>query len=232
MWDPALGAGRRLPINLALTVDVFEAANLTRVATPDIRLELFGPARPHRAGERVVYDQTSPTGILHLGIDRDGTLVLQRSAHPVASHPEPVSREADASPAPVAPPPQDQPETRQQCPTPPDASANREAREEAERVKLTGRLGRAPTFRTSPRGTLVGRFPLAVHREDGTTVWHSILAFGSRTEQLRTRAAAGDLAKGREVDIVGYPHTRQVPGKDGSIRTVTEIHAAAMVKRS
>lgn len=81
VWDPALGAGKRLPLTPELTVDVFESADLTRVATPDIRVELFGPARPHLAGERIVYEHTGTTGSLHLGLDPDGTLTLKRSHH-------------------------------------------------------------------------------------------------------------------------------------------------------
>lgn len=102
---------------------------------------------------------------------------------------------------------------------------------EQPRLQLTGRLGRDPSFRTSPRGTFIGRFPLAVHQQDGTTSWHTILAFGERAKQLQHRAEAGELTKGQEVSLVGYQHTRTQPTRDGESKTVTEIYAVAVTRR-
>src|SRR5512144_322356 len=106
-----------------------------------------------------------------------------------------------------------------------------EAETEQERIALTGRLGRDPSFRTTKTGSLVGRFPLAVHREDGHTDWHTVLAFGPRAEQLQRRLAAGELTQGREVDVVGYLHSNTRPGKDGKPRQVQEVYAVAVKKR-
>src|SRR5512144_1694553 len=105
------------------------------------------------------------------------------------------------------------------------------AETEQERIALTGRLGRDPAFRTTKTGSLVGRFPLAVHREDGNTTWHTVLAFGPRAEQLQHRAASGELTQGREVDVVGYLHLNERPGKDGKPRKVQEVYAVAVKKR-
>jgi single-stranded DNA-binding protein len=45
------------------------------------------------------------------------------------------------------------------------------------------------------------------------------------------RTQAGELAQGRQVDVVGYLHTNERPGKDGRVRTVQEVYAAAVTKR-
>ena len=65
---------------------------------------------------------------------------------------------------------------------------------EKRRVVLAGRVGAAPAFRTTPKGQTIAQFPLGVHPEPYTTVWHTILAFGERAEQLR-----GQLKKGEQV---------------------------------
>ena len=98
-------------------------------------------------------------------------------------------------------------------------------------MQLTGRLGRDPSFRTTTKtGTLVSRFPLAQHHDDGTTRWHTVLAFGDRAHQLQRRTQAGELAQGREVEVVGYLHTTTRPGKDGRVRPVQEVYATAVTR--
>ncbi|MFG2557303.1 single-stranded DNA-binding protein [Streptomyces sp. NPDC048581] len=85
-----------------------------------------------------------------------------------------------------------------------DASETKEA--DGQRVKLVGRLGRTPTIRTTASGKLVGKFPLAVHLENGETEWHDVLAFGDRAAVLQKRAESEELVKGREVEVVGNVH--------------------------
>ncbi|MGW8600790.1 single-stranded DNA-binding protein [Streptomyces sp. NPDC055893] len=100
----------------------------------------------------------------------------------------------------------------------------------AQRVKLVGRLGRNPTFRTTASGKLVGKFPLAVHLENGETEWHDILAFGDRAAALQKRAEADELVKGREVEVVGYVHEREYKARNGETKVAREINSVA-VKR-
>src|SRR6185436_18957762 len=96
---------------------------------------------------------------------------------------------------------------------------------EQERVTLRGRIGKVPTFRTTGRrGLLVGSFPLAVHPDLEQTVWHTILVFGDRAGKLKEK----NLAAGQEIEIVGYPHEREVQTRAGGKKTVTEIYATAI----
>ncbi|WP_405626157.1 single-stranded DNA-binding protein [Streptomyces sp. NBC_00016] len=118
--------------------------------------------------------------------------------------------QAEATPEPVKPT-EGAPQKEQ------GAKEEAEASEaERQRVKLVGRLGRTPTVRETANGKLVGKFPLAVHLDDGTTRWHNILAFGERAAALKTRAEAGELVKGNEIEVVGYLHEREYQGKDGA----------------
>lgn len=98
---------------------------------------------------------------------------------------------------------------------------------ERQRVTLAGRLGQAPTIRTTPKGTLVARFPLDVKDEAdlAKTTWHTILAFQKRAEQARDH-----LKKGDPVEVIGYRHHREIPGRDGP-RTIDEIYATVIKLR-
>jgi single-strand DNA-binding protein len=85
---------------------------------------------------------------------------------------------------------------------------------------ITGRVGQQPTIKQIKTG-LMAKFPVAEHQPDGTTTWHTIVAFGKTAEGLRE-----SLEKGRMVTVAGYPHEREVSGKAGQTRTVTEIYLA------
>ncbi|WP_184932108.1 single-stranded DNA-binding protein [Streptomyces nymphaeiformis] len=112
------------------------------------------------------------------------------------------------------------------------AADDAEAKEaDGQRVKLVGRLGRNPTFRTTASGKLVGKFPLAVHLENGETQWHDILAFGDRAATLQKRAEADELVKGREVEVVGYVHEREYKARNGETKVAREINSVAVKRR-
>ncbi|MBT2451268.1 single-stranded DNA-binding protein [Streptomyces sp. ISL-43] len=113
-----------------------------------------------------------------------------------------------------------------------DQQAKQETAEAgAERVKLIGRIGRTPTVRETAGGKLIAKFPLAIHLEDGTTKWQDVLAFGDRAQALQKRAEAGELVKGNEVEVVGYAHTREYKGRDGTPKTAQEIYSVAVKRR-
>ena len=94
---------------------------------------------------------------------------------------------------------------------------------EQERVRLSGRAGADPSFRTTPNGTLVGRFPLAVRDGEKPTAWFPVLAFNQRAEQLREI-----VKRGAALDVVGYLHPREVRSREGKTRTVQEIYAVTV----
>jgi hypothetical protein len=95
------------------------------------------------------------------------------------------------------------------------------------RLHLAGRVGADPVFRTTPKGTLVGRFPLAIHNPDNTTTWQQVLAFNARAEKLRDTIHKGDA-----VQVVGYVHEREGKGRDGQPRTIRELYAVTVTARA
>ncbi len=97
---------------------------------------------------------------------------------------------------------------------------------EKQRVKLLGRVGREPVFRTTRNDVLIARFPVAVREDDDSTTWHQVLAFNERAKKL-----AGTLTKGQMVEIVGYQHERKTKTTDGKTKTVQEVYAAVIKPR-
>jgi len=72
---------------------------------------------------------------------------------------------------------------------------------------------------------------LAVHDVDGKTSWHTIVAFRDRAAALQKRVEQGDLVKGREVDVIGFLHTKEEAGRDGTPKKVEEVYVVAVKKR-
>src|SRR5215212_450120 len=99
---------------------------------------------------------------------------------------------------------------------------------EQERLTLVGRLGQNPTIRTSRNGVLIARFPLGVKDETDVnkTTWHQVLAFRQRAEMVRDTLHRGDA-----VEVIGYKHEREIPGRNGP-RTVEEVYATVIKPRS
>lgn len=97
------------------------------------------------------------------------------------------------------------------------------AAHERERVVISGRIGRPPVVGTTPKGQPKLTFQVAEHPTPDDTVWHHVVAFGGRAEQLR-----GTLRGGEPVEVVGYRHERVVRGRDGQPKTVAEIYATAV----
>jgi single-strand DNA-binding protein len=96
------------------------------------------------------------------------------------------------------------------------------AKENKERVVITGRVGREPTIKQIKSGVMA-KFPVAEHHPDGSTTWRTIVAFGSKAEALQ-----GALTKGEHITVSGYPHTREAQTKSGQKKTVTEIYLAGL----
>jgi single-strand DNA-binding protein len=100
-----------------------------------------------------------------------------------------------------------------------DATAGKEP---TERKVITGRVGRTPTLRQIKSG-LMAKFPVGEHLPDGSTTWHTVVAFGKTAEALK-----GSLTKGQLITVGGYPHEREITGKAGQPRRVTEIYLAGL----
>src|SRR5512144_98240 len=259
--DVAYGEGVQYSVGRGNTrLEIFPKTGVTRLTAPGVRIELFDNVTLAVSNGGVEFSRTQPGQDASLTLVPNGGVVFTLVAggenaptaateplpQPAASHPTPALGGPEAPqqagndrvgttnvPRPVSDPPAG-PQTARDMTSRPTGGGqpNRQAQEaKQERIQLTGRLGRVPTFRTTTSGSLVGRFPLAVHREDGHTTWHTVLAFGTRAEQLQRRLAAGELIRGREVDVVGYRHVNERPGKDGKPRQVQEVYAVAVKKR-
>lgn len=139
-----------------------------------------------------------------------------------------VAREpgaADPLPAAVEPLPSDGSvpveSDRGGAPTPVETLATVEQREQ-ERVTLRGRMGKPPRFSTTPRGVRRAEFNLAVHEDDASTTWHTVLAFRERAERLE----AANPQRGQATAVIGYHHRTQRTDRAGNPTTVTRIVAA------
>lgn len=96
------------------------------------------------------------------------------------------------------------------------------------KVELAGNLGREPTIKYTPQGTMVCTNSLATSNDykDKTTgewvkkppFWHRLVAFGKTAEDLST------YGKGQKIKVVGKIAYREWTDKDGVKRNVTEIN--------
>ena len=205
MDDVEFGAGQRFMVGLdqlVLSLELYPATSAARIQTSDVRIEVRQLVPPAVATETLPSDHESVLLLsrkrereLRISLTAAGGVALQFEA----TDPLPQDAPAEAEP-----------------PKTPDNSAQR--KEAAQRITLSGRLGAAPAFRTTPKGVLVCRFPLAVHQDDESTAWHQVLAFGKRAEQLQEK-----LEKGQRVEVVGYRHEHEVEKRGGGSRLVSEI---------
>jgi hypothetical protein len=97
--------------------------------------------------------------------------------------------------------------------------------EEKKRVHLEGVVGRKPTYYETRRGTPVARFSVGEKTDGGSTDWHDVVAFKKWASFVRDT-----LHKRDRVEVAGYPHEREVKGKDGSTKTVHEVYVGFLQK--
>jgi single-strand DNA-binding protein len=96
------------------------------------------------------------------------------------------------------------------------------------KVILIGRVGQQPELKSTPSGTQVSNFSLAVSetwndkqgRSQERTDWIRIVAWGKLAE-----ICAKYLLKGKEVYIEGKLQVRDWEDKEGNKRTTTEVLA-------
>jgi single-stranded DNA-binding protein len=98
---------------------------------------------------------------------------------------------------------------------------------ERKRVHLEGVVGRKPTFYETRRKTPVARFSVGEKTQEGATQWHDVVAFNQWAVYVRD-----NLNKRDKVEVAGFPHEREVKGKDGMTKTVQEIYVGFLKKTS
>lgn len=93
-------------------------------------------------------------------------------------------------------------------------------------VTIVGNLGRDPELSTTPSGTSICKFSVAVNDRIGSgdnakelTTWYRVAAFGKQGE-----SAAKNLVKGRQVQVTGRL-VQDTYTKDGVERTSLEVNA-------
>src|ERR1035437_1631040 len=153
-------------------------------------------------------------GQVDLTINRRG-IVRLGIMPPIAPADQPL--DTNTSPAIESPPSANSGAPRQQPET-----ATKEKGKEA-RVSLIGRVGTDVALSKTSAGKIVASFPLATRTVDKKTVWTTIVAFDKRAEALKE-----NVAKGQQVQFVGYRHVTDRTMKDGSTRQVEEIYAVVV----
>jgi hypothetical protein len=204
--DERLGPGYFMDFGTTecwLRVTVFEQARALSIQSNGFQARFKGIQRVSHQGDNLRFEVLHDHERLDVDVFADGTYGIRKFAQPRLDQDD--SRRALSSEAPP--------------------SAEQQPENEHERVILRGRVGRAPTFRTTAkRGVLIGSFPLGTHPDVETTVWHTILMFDNRARALQEK----NLAVGEEVEVVGFPHKRDVQTPSGERKTITEIYATAV----
>ncbi len=173
---------------------------------------------------QIVHDQIYPAATVKVAITQQGEVAVFVS--PLAK--------ADAPPPSIAPDAPARPEPTPALPSQPEHSLPAKTgaapeQEKAPRVMLTGTVGALPTFRESKTGRLIAQFPFATHPQgEEQTTWSTILFFQERAQKLQQAVESGAFRKGQEWVITGYPHTREVPQPDGSVKLADEVYAVAI----
>lgn len=198
---------------------------ILRVTTPSARLELTGLSQPVVAAEGVVWEQ----GDSFVSVSRAGELTLHLS--PMSTNREVEQAAPEAVSSAEGPLPQVEPVpvfTADSVPSQEPSVDTPVQPEKEERVKLFGRLGTDPTFRTTRNNKLIGQFPLAVRLDEETVKWEKIVAIGPRAEKLRNELK---LSRGRAVEVIGYRHKEMRKDRKGNERDVEEIYVVAIIPR-
>ncbi|TAK28806.1 MAG: single-stranded DNA-binding protein [Chloroflexota bacterium] len=203
--DIAFGDGLRFVVDQekGKTLELYPQAGVARVSTRDARIELHRVDPPLVSSEGIMFDGQREGEAVRLSVTPRGEIALL-----IAPLTGEVDNVPEETPGPEKPP--EQAESR-----------------ERERLMLAGRVGATPAYRTTPKGLLVARFPLAVHHhEEQKTSWHTVLAFGERAKKLQD-----NLKKGDAIEVIGYLHTRQMRTREGKNRMVQEIYAVVVKTR-
>lgn len=235
--DVAHGDGTRFALSSdeSRVLEIYPQANIARLDLPGARLELYRQGAPIVQPHGLRFDQDQDDQPLTVTITASGAVTLwlgpsqtaETAPEPPDSTPDGIDVHGEAQPrrhtdlggAEIPDPDAIQPAPSTQADT-----ENSPEGQEQPRVDLRGRVGHDPFVRRTPRGTLLARFPLAV-REEGKEkpTWHQILSFGDRASRVQET-----ISKGQKVTVIGYPHQREIPQKDGSVKLIEEIYAVVV----
>lgn len=206
--DVAYGDGSALDIgNGAALLEVYPDAAVTRVTTPNARVELFRVPGYSLNEGRIVFEHEHGTDGSRLVVSGDGNVSLYPTVLRTTNRRLPTVENTTAESQ--APPPE----------------AERSEAGEPEPVTLTGRLGRDPWFSMQDETPTAG-FPLAVN-EAGKTTWHRVLVFDEAAEQLRDDR---QIKKGRLVEVTGKEVVQEEPTTTGGVRKTRELHASTITR--
>jgi hypothetical protein len=230
-WNIGQGHSLLVGPERATELEVYPHTQTVRVTTSTARIELFRQTSPTITPEGVVFAQEHTTQALRLRLAPSGEVdlaitlktpqnVIERPPMPVRGGggiQEPFSEETGgdddlvtaATPSEQGTPPtEDHPEKQQ-------------------RITIAGRVGKAPHLRTTKSGRVVASFPVAVHNEDGTTTWRTVVVFDARAKKL-----SETVASGQSIEVIGYLHERETKTKGGKPKTVHEVYAAVVKNRT
>ncbi|MGQ0718242.1 MAG: single-stranded DNA-binding protein [Pseudonocardiales bacterium] len=208
MRDVAHGDGHALPLAEGKAVlEVYPAAAVTRVTTPNARVELFRVPTYSLDDGRIVFEHNESTDGSRLVVTGDGNVSLYPTVLRTTNRRLPTVENT----------------TAESLTTP--AEAERSEAGEPEPVTLTGRLGRDPWFSMQDETPTAG-FPLAVN-EPGKTTWHQVVVFEEAAEQLHDDR---QIKKGRLVEVTGREIVSEEPTAAGGTRKTRKIHASTITR--
>ena len=186
--DPGWGDGWRIDFTrMAGGLEIYPSERLCRYHNPTVFIEMADFKVVRNSGLKLISETEESRVVLQLfagpGLAAEGSMILvePRGSNPPA---EPESRPVEFASKPA-----------------------KEKPENPNRVQITGRVGRDPDVKTTPKGKQVMKFPLAVHSEDGSTSWTDVLLFDEKIEP-----ASRFVRKGALLSVVGY--RKSEVGKD------------------
>src|SRR4051794_13324421 len=147
--DVAFGDGQRFTVGVTgtISVEVFPAAGVTRVQTPDERIEMHRSPAPRRVRSGVVFER--PGTDTFLLIQRDGTVgFMNKPVMPLETAVVPADESRDVNEGMTLP------DTADAASGHPGVSGTPSEQEKQERVTIKGRVGKIPRFRTTGKGRL------------------------------------------------------------------------------
>jgi hypothetical protein len=231
--DVAFGDGYALALGQppATHIEIFPKSQTVRVTTSAARVELFCQAPPTTSAASVVFTQEHAAQTLRLTLAPSGEVDLAitpatpQNATESPTMPtdtgvdrqEPFREETGGGDnfMPIA--------TLSEQGTP----STEDSPEKQQRITIAGRVGKAPHLRTTNSGRVVASFPVAVHNDDGTTTWHTVVAFDARAKKLQETVASG-----QSIEVIGYLHEREAKTKGGNSKMVQEVYAAVVKSRT